>query len=33
MITRGVADAFDLSKEEPATIARYDTSKLFRLKT
>ena len=31
MITRGVADAFDLSREDPATVARYDTSKLFRL--
>jgi hypothetical protein len=31
VITRGVADAFDLSKEDPATIERYDTSKLFRL--
>jgi hypothetical protein len=31
VITRGVADAFDLSKEDPATIARYDTSKLFPL--
>ncbi len=31
MITRGVADAFDLSKEDPATVARYDTSHLFKL--
>jgi hypothetical protein len=25
MVVRGVSDAFDLSKEDPATIARYDT--------
>lgn len=31
MITRGVADAFDLSKEDPATVERYDTSHLFKL--
>jgi hypothetical protein len=31
VITRGVADAFDLSKEDPATVVRYDTSKLFKL--
>jgi hypothetical protein len=30
VIARGVGDAFDLSKEDAATIARYDTSKLFR---
>jgi hypothetical protein len=30
VITRGVAGAFDLAGEEPATVARYDTSKLFR---
>ncbi len=29
VITRGVAEAFDLTKEDPATIARYDTSHLF----
>jgi hypothetical protein len=29
VITRGVGEAFDLSKEDPRTIARYDTSKLF----
>jgi hypothetical protein len=29
VITRGVADAFDLSKEDPKTIERYDTTKLF----
>src|SRR5204862_5626096 len=28
---RGVASAFDLSKEDPRTLERYDTSKLFRL--
>jgi uncharacterized protein (DUF1501 family) len=30
VITRGVGSAFDLSKEDPATVARYDTSTLFR---
>ena len=30
IITGGVADAFDLSKEDPRTVARYDTSQLFR---
>jgi hypothetical protein len=30
VITRGVASAFDLSKEDRATVARYDTSGLFR---
>lgn len=29
IITGGVAEAFDLSKEDPRTIARYDTSHLF----
>lgn len=29
MITRGIADAFDLSKEDAATIKRYDTSHIF----
>jgi hypothetical protein len=29
-IQRGVAEAFDLSKEDPKTIEKYDTSKLFR---
>jgi hypothetical protein len=29
-ITRGVGAAFDLSKEDPKTIAKYDTSKLFK---
>lgn len=32
VITGGVADAFDVSKEDPATIARYDTSHLFDLR-
>ncbi len=31
MIIRGIADAFDLSQEDPRTIARYDTSKQFRM--
>lgn len=31
MITRGIADAFDLSKEDPATLARYDTTGLFKM--
>jgi uncharacterized protein (DUF1501 family) len=30
VITRGVAEAFDLSKEHPRTIERYDTSKLVK---
>jgi hypothetical protein len=30
VITRGVASAFDLSKEDPKTIAKYDTSSLFK---
>jgi hypothetical protein len=29
-ILGGVADAFDLSKEDPRTLARYDTSQLVR---
>jgi uncharacterized protein (DUF1501 family) len=29
-ISRGVAEAFDLSKEDPRTIEKYDTSKLFK---
>jgi uncharacterized protein (DUF1501 family) len=31
VITGGVAGAFDLSKEDPRTIERYDTSKMFKL--
>jgi hypothetical protein len=30
VITRGVAEAFDLSKEESATVAKYDTSYIFK---
>lgn len=30
VIVRGVADAFDLSKEDPKTLARYDTAPLLR---
>jgi hypothetical protein len=30
VISRGVATAFDLSREDPRTVARYDTSHLFR---
>ena len=30
ILTRGIAEAFDLSKESATTIARYDTSQLFR---
>jgi len=29
MITRGIADAFDLSREDPRTVERYDTSGVF----
>lgn len=31
VVMRGVVDAFDVSKEDPKTSERYDTSKLFRL--
>lgn len=31
VITRGVADAFDISKESEETVARYDTSGLFKM--
>ncbi len=31
VISRGVADAFDLSKEDPRTVERYDTTKLFKM--
>ncbi|HKB38504.1 MAG TPA: DUF1501 domain-containing protein [Gemmataceae bacterium] len=31
VITRGIANAFDLSKEDAKTVARYDTSHLFKL--
>jgi hypothetical protein len=30
VISRGVAEAFDLSKEDPRVVASYDTSHLFR---
>ena len=30
VVLRGVADAFDLSKEDPRTLARYDTAPLVR---
>jgi hypothetical protein len=30
VITRGVGEAFDLSKEDPKTVAKYDTSGLFK---
>ncbi len=31
VLLRGVASAFDLKKEDPKTIARYDTSHCFRM--
>ena len=31
VLLRGVVDAFDLSKEDPRTVAKYDTSHLFRM--
>lgn len=31
VLLKGIADAFDLSKEDPKTLARYDTSHLFRM--
>jgi hypothetical protein len=31
LVMRGVVEAFDLSREDPKTVERYDTSKLFRL--
>ena len=31
LLLRGIADAFDLSKEDPKTIAKYDTSHLFNM--
>lgn len=31
IVTRGIKDAFDLSKEDPKTVARYDTSGMFKL--
>jgi hypothetical protein len=32
VITRGAADAFDLSKEDPKTVAKYDTTGVFKSK-
>ena len=29
VLTKGIAEAFDLSREHPATLARYDTTRLF----
>jgi hypothetical protein len=31
VLLKGVVDAFDLSKEDPKTVARYDTSHLFNM--
>jgi hypothetical protein len=31
VIARGVGDAFDVTKEDPKTLAKYDTSGLFKL--
>lgn len=31
LVMRGVVSAFDIAKEDPQTLERYDTSKLFRL--
>ena len=31
VLQRGIADAFDLSQEDPKTIARYDTRSLFKM--
>jgi hypothetical protein len=31
LVVRGVVEAFDITKEDPTTIEKYDTSKLFRL--
>ncbi|MFM8274619.1 MAG: DUF1501 domain-containing protein [Gemmata sp.] len=30
VITRGVGDAFDITREDPKTVARYDTGGLFK---
>ncbi len=32
IVTGAAADAFDLSREDPRTVARYDTSKLFDIR-
>ncbi len=31
IITRGITDAFDIGKEDPKVLERYDTSKMFKL--
>jgi len=31
VLMRGIADAFNIAKENPQTVARYDTSHLFRM--
>ncbi|MBA4065758.1 MAG: DUF1501 domain-containing protein [Isosphaera sp.] len=31
IIARGVGEAFDVSREDPTAVERYDTSKLFRM--
>lgn len=31
VLVRGIADAFDIAQEDPRTVARYDTSHLFRM--
>jgi hypothetical protein len=31
VLVHGIGEAFDLSKEDPKTVEKYDTSKLFRL--
>jgi hypothetical protein len=31
VIVRGITDAFDLSKEDPKVVQRYDTSKMFKI--
>lgn len=33
VIARGVGDAFDVTREDPKTLAKYDTSKLFPLES
>jgi hypothetical protein len=31
VLARGIAEAFDLTKEDPKTVAKYDTGHLFRM--
>jgi len=31
LVMRGVVEAFDITKEDPKTVERYDTSKLFKI--